>query len=225
MMMIDRKTALVSTSLIALMLVAAVVRIVVLDDWPRQANLDEALRLWQFFTFPFIAAMLVVSLYANGRRAIAVEAKVQPWYEWGRFLSIGVCLCLLAMQGLLVAISLGLQVPVLALVAAGSAILAAEVIIVMQAINQVPKLPWFERRFFPAGGARTGLRAKISAGHSQDLGHVPHRRHGLLLRAAKACVALHSPCLSIRSRWDQGPAAPLPPQIETGTVDATRLKR
>jgi hypothetical protein len=151
MMMIDRKTALVSTSLIALMLVAAVVRIVVLDDWPRQANLDEALRLWQFFTFPFIAAMLVVSLYANGRRAIAVEAKVQPWYEWGRFLSIGVCLCLLAMQGLLVAISLGLQVPVLALVAAGSAILAAEVIIVMQAINQVPKLPWFERRFFPAG--------------------------------------------------------------------------
>ena len=148
-MMIDRKTALVCAALIALMLAAAVTRIMILDDWPRQASLSEALRIWQFFALPFIAAMLVMSRNANGRQATAVEARIEPCYHWGEFLSIDVCLCVLLMQGLQIATSLGPHVPLFALVAAG--VVAAERVIVLRAINQIPKLPWSERRSFLAG--------------------------------------------------------------------------
>jgi hypothetical protein len=150
-MMIDRKTALVCAALIALMLAAAVTRIMILDDWPRQASLSEALRIWQFFALPFIAAMLVMSRYANGRQATAVEARIEPCCHWGEFLSIDVCLCVLLMQGLQIATSLGPHVPLFAVVAAGAAIVAAESVIVLRAIDQIPKLPWFERRSFLAG--------------------------------------------------------------------------
>ena len=150
-MMIDRKTALVCAALIALMLAAAVTRIMILDDWPRQASLSEALRIWQFFALPFIAAMLVMSRYANGRQATAVEARIEPCCHWGEFLSIDVCLCVLLMQGLQIATSLGPHVPLFAVVAAGAAIVAAESVIVLRAINQIPKLPWSERRSFLAG--------------------------------------------------------------------------
>jgi hypothetical protein len=125
-MMIDRKTALVCAALIALMLAAAVTRIMILDDWPRQASLSEALRIWQFFALPFIAAMLVMSRYANGRQATAVEARIEPCCHWGELLSIDVCLCVLLMQGLQIATSLGPHVPLFAVVAAGAAIVAAE---------------------------------------------------------------------------------------------------
>jgi hypothetical protein len=125
-MMIDRKTALVCAALIALMLAAAVTRIMILDDWPRQASLSEALRIWQFFALPFIAAMLVMSRNANGRQATAVEARIEPCCHWGEFLSIDVCLCVLLMQGLQIATSLGPHVPLFAVVAAGATIVAAE---------------------------------------------------------------------------------------------------
>jgi hypothetical protein len=149
MMMINRKTALVCAALIALMLVAAVARIVLFGDWPILAN-QKAPLLGQMFLLPFIAAMMPVSLYGNGRRAIAIEAKVQPWYDWGTCLSIGICACTLLIQGLLILASLDLLTAALVWTL-GLAILVPMAILVFQAINHMPKLPWFERGLFPAG--------------------------------------------------------------------------
>lgn len=148
-MMIDRKVALVCATLIALMLAAAVARIIFIHGSPIPANQETAL-LWQMFLLPFSAAMLAVSLYSNGRRAIAIDAKFQPQYEWGTCLSIGICACLLLIQGLLILVSLDLQTAALVWML-GLAIVLPMAILVFQAINHMPKLPWFERRFFPAG--------------------------------------------------------------------------
>jgi hypothetical protein len=145
-MMIDRKVALVCATLIALMLAAAVARIIFIHGSPIPANQETAL-LWQMFLLPFSAAMLAVSLYSNGRRAI--DAKVQPQYEWGTCLSIGICACLLLIQGLLIPASLDLLTAALVWTL-GLAILIPMAILVFQAINHMPKLLWFERRFFPA---------------------------------------------------------------------------
>jgi hypothetical protein len=91
--------------------------------------------------------MLVVTLYANGRRALAAEARVQPWYASGKRLAIGLCACVLLVQGQQILQSLGLQAPV----SAGRAIAIVAVIIGLLTMNEIPKLPWFERRF-GAGG-------------------------------------------------------------------------
>ena len=146
--MIDRKAALVCAALIALTLAAAVARIVLLDDWPILAN-QEAL-LWLMFLVPATVGLFVASLYANGRRTIAADAKVKPWYDWGKRLSIAVCAGLLWIQGLLILQSLGLQVPALDS-AAGYAVAAAVAIMTLLAINQMPKLPWFQSKMYPAG--------------------------------------------------------------------------
>jgi hypothetical protein len=152
---IDRKTALPSAFLIALMLVAAVVRIVLLDGWPTLAN-QKAL-LWLIFLWPAVGALFVAGLYEMGRRTIAADAKLKPWYDWGNRLSIAVCAGLLWVQGLLILQSLGLQVPALDS-AAGYAIAAAIAIMTLLSINQMPKLPWFESKCIPPAhwGRATG---------------------------------------------------------------------
>jgi hypothetical protein len=146
--MIDRKTALASAFLIALMLVAAVVRVVLLDGWPILTN-QKAL-LWLMFLWPAVGALLVAGLYEMGRRTIAADAKLKPWYDWGNRLSIAVCAGLLWVQGLLILQSLGLEVPALGS-AAGYATAAAIAITALLSINQMPKLPWFENKMYPAG--------------------------------------------------------------------------
>ena len=102
------------------------------------------------FLIPAIVGLFVAGLYASGRRTIAADAKVKPWYDWGKRLSIAVCTSLLWIQGLLILQSLGLQVPALGS-AAGYAVPAAMAIVTLLAINQMPKLPWFQSKMYPAG--------------------------------------------------------------------------
>jgi hypothetical protein len=148
MMMIDRKTAQMCAALIALMLAAAVARIVLGSPIPAT---QAAALLPQFFSLPFIAAILVASLYHSGRRAIAIETEVQPRFELGKRLTIGLFACMLLIQGLQIFITLDLQVPAPVLAAVGCAIVLKMVSILLRAINQLPKLRWFEHRGLPAG--------------------------------------------------------------------------
>jgi hypothetical protein len=153
---IDRKTALASAALIALMLVAAVWRIVMLDDGTttlavqNEAPLPSLSLLLFLFLFPASSALLVGALYFDGRGARADDIKVQPWRKWARSLSISYCGGLLLLQGVLIVQSLGLDIPfdLSPIGRAGGVLLA---IMSLLAINQMPKLPWFERKFAPGG--------------------------------------------------------------------------
>jgi hypothetical protein len=148
---IDRKTALASAALIVLMLVAAAWRIVMLDDWHTLVVQNEApLPSLLLFLFPACSALVVGALYFDGRRARADDAKVRPWRKWAMSLSISYCGGLLLLQGVLIVRSLGLDIP-LDLLAIGRAAGILLAIMCLLAINQIPKLPWFERRFAPGG--------------------------------------------------------------------------
>ena len=149
--MIDRTTALASAALIALMLVAAVWRIVMLDDWTTLAVQYEAtLPSLLLFLFPACSALVVGALYIDGRGARADDVKVQLWRKWARSLSISYCGGLLLLQGVLVVRSLALDVP-LDLSAIARALGVVLAIMCLLAINQMPKLPWLEQRFAPGG--------------------------------------------------------------------------
>jgi hypothetical protein len=148
---IDRKTALACAALVALMLVAAVWRIITLDDGTTLAVHNGAsLPSLLLFVFPASSALVVGALYWDGRGARADDAKVQPWRKWGKFLSIGYCGGLLLLQGVLVVRSLGLDTP-LDFSAIGRSLGLLLAIMSILAIDQMPKLPWFERRFAPGG--------------------------------------------------------------------------
>lgn len=154
-MMIDRKAALVSSVLVVLMLLGAVARIILVHYSPVAANLQTSL-LWQILLLPLCPALLVVTLYANGRRAIAAGAKVEPSYAWGRRLSIGVCAGTLLIQSQLIILSLDFHPELIS--SLGYAFVLALSLLVLLAINQSPKLPWLEprpswfyRKFFRAG--------------------------------------------------------------------------
>jgi hypothetical protein len=148
---IDRTTALASAALIALMLVAAVWRIVMLDDLTTLAVQHEApVSSLLLFLFPACSALVIGALYVDGLRARADDVKVQPWRKWGKSLSITYCGGLLSLQGVLIVQSLGVAIPLdLSLIGRTLGVLLA--IICLLAINQIPKLPWFERTFAPGG--------------------------------------------------------------------------
>jgi hypothetical protein len=148
---IDRKTALASAALIALMLVAAAWRIITLEDWTTFAVQNEGpLPSLLLVLFPACSALVVAALYWESRQSEPAEAKLQPWRTWGKSLSIGYCGGLLFLQCLLIVRSLGLDMPfdLSAIGRAGGILLA---IMCLLAINRMPKLPWFERRFSPGG--------------------------------------------------------------------------
>jgi hypothetical protein len=149
--MIDRKTTLICAALIGLMLALAAVQIVTPDDWTTHAV--QSTPPWLpllLLVFPAASALVVGSLYWSRVRARADSEKFQPWYRWGKLFSLGYCGGLLLMQGVLVAQSLGLHslVPLSAIAQTVSVLLA---IMSILAINQMPKLPYFERRFSPGG--------------------------------------------------------------------------
>jgi hypothetical protein len=149
---IDRKTALASAAFIALMLVVAVWRIVMLDDWTTALAVQNEAPLPSLLLFlcPASSALLVGSLYFDGREARADDIKLQPWRKWAKSLSISYCGGLLLLQGVLIVQSLGLDIPfdLSPIGRAGGVLLA---IMSLLAINQIPKLPWFERKFTPGG--------------------------------------------------------------------------
>ena len=149
--MIDRKAALASAALVVLMLVAAAWRVITLDDWTTLAikggTPSSSLLL---FAFPAASALVVAALYWSGRGGAADEPQARPWRKWGTSLSLGYCGGLFLMQILVIVRSLGLDIPLdlAALARAGGIVLA---LMSLLAINQMPKLPWFERALGPGG--------------------------------------------------------------------------
>jgi hypothetical protein len=77
-------------------------------------------------------------------------ARVQRWRTWGAFISISYCALLLLLQTVLVAVSanLGMHLYLWAIYRALGVLLGIMIIV---AVNQKPKLPYFERRFAPGG--------------------------------------------------------------------------
>ena len=148
--MIDRRTAFASAALIALMLVVAVWRIIMLDDWTTLPIQNEApLSSLLLFFFPACSALVVGALYWESRAVRADEAKVRPWRQWGKSLSLTYCGGLLLLQGVLIVQSLGVAMLDISTIGRTLGVLLA--IMCLLAINQMPKLPWFERRFAPGG--------------------------------------------------------------------------
>ena len=137
--------------LISLMLVAAVWRMVTLEDWTtlmiqKGARLPSLLLL----AFPACSALVVGALYWESHGAKVVEAKLEPWRQWSKSLSVSYCGGLLVLQGVLIVLSFGLdRFSDLSTIARSTALLLA--IMSLLAINQMPKLPWFERRIAPGG--------------------------------------------------------------------------
>jgi hypothetical protein len=148
---IDRKTALTCAALIALMVVMAGWRIMMLEDWATLAVQNRGpLPSLLLFGFPAASALVVGALYWSGFRARAELAKLQPWYKWGRFNAISYCVGLLLLQGIAVVLSLGLRLP-LNLWAVYRTLGVVMAITSLLVINQMPKLPYFERSASPGG--------------------------------------------------------------------------
>ena len=83
--MIDRKTAIMSAALIALMLMAAACRISILDDWSTLPVQNGApLPSLLLFFFPACSVLVVGALYWDGRGATADDTKLHPWRNWGK---------------------------------------------------------------------------------------------------------------------------------------------
>jgi len=142
--MIDRKTTLVCVLLIALMLGAAAI-----VAWNGEAigSVQWPLSLPLVLVFPVCSTLVTAALYSSSRSAIADDAKREPWYRWGRFLSISYCAGMLLLQGMQIAPGFGLPVPSPVV----STLRVVMAIMSLLAINQMPKLPWFECRSSPGG--------------------------------------------------------------------------
>jgi hypothetical protein len=149
--MIDRKATLICAVLVAAMLGLAAWQFFTLDGWTIPAVRGDArLPALVLFAFPAASALVVAALYWNGRGTAADDAKAEAWRRWGASLSIVYCAGLLAMQGLLIVHSLGLDVAIdlAALARAGGIVLS---LVSLLAINRMPKLPWLEQTAGPGG--------------------------------------------------------------------------
>jgi hypothetical protein len=93
--------------------------------------------------FPVSSALVAGVLYWGRARADA--AKLEPWRKWGAFLSISCCGGLLLTQLVVIIRSFHVDLP-LPLWAIGRALPVMMMIMWLLAINQMPKLPYFERR-------------------------------------------------------------------------------
>jgi hypothetical protein len=147
---IDRKTALLCAALTVLMLVMAVWRIITLEHWTIAGQNGVPLPSLRLLIFPACSAFVVGVLYWAGLRARADAAKVEPWRKWGAFVSISYCGGVLLMQAVLIIRSLKLDLP-LHLSAISRTLGVTVAIMSLLAINQIPKLPYFERRLSIGG--------------------------------------------------------------------------
>lgn len=150
--MIDRKTALLCMALVVVMLAMAVWRISTLEHWTIEFQNGAAITLPSLrpLVFPACSAVFVGVMFWAGLRARADAAKLEPWRKWGAFLSIGYCACLLLTQVVIIIRSLRPDLP-LQPSAIGRTLGILLAIMSLLAINQIPKLPYFERRTAPGG--------------------------------------------------------------------------
>jgi hypothetical protein len=137
-------------TLIALMIAGAAWRMIMMED-PTVLGLRHgavaAFRL--LFAFP-VASVVVVGMLYWRRPANADVAKAQRWRTLAGFVSISYCAILLLLQAVLIAMSLGLGVH-LHLWAIYRTLGVLVAIMIVVAANQVPKLPYIERRFVFGG--------------------------------------------------------------------------
>src|SRR5262245_57192653 len=129
------------------MLGLAVWRIITLDDWTTLVVQNAApLPALLLFAFPASSPLAVAPLGCTSLLATADAAELRASRTWRQFLSISYCRGLLLLEGLLVVGSLGLDMPLdLSAIARSLGLVLA--IMALLAINQMPKLPWFECRF------------------------------------------------------------------------------
>lgn len=133
-----------------MMLAAAVWRIIMVEDWTVLAvQHREAGLSWLPFFFPAASAFVVGRLYWSSLRTSADVARVQRWRTWGAFFSISYCALLLLQQATIVVMSTFGMHPYLWAIYRGLGVLLG--IMILVAVNQSPKLPYFERRFAPGG--------------------------------------------------------------------------
>ncbi|CCE12015.1 membrane hypothetical protein [Bradyrhizobium sp. STM 3843] len=147
--MIDRRTALICGTLIALMLAGAMFWFIVPNDWIVQAVQPRA-SLPSLFIFPACSAFVVGVLYGHGRGERTDSARNEPWRKWGATVSMSYCIVLLLAQALVIITRLDLGIH-LELRAIYRALFVAVGIIFLLGVNQLPKLPYFERRVAPGG--------------------------------------------------------------------------
>jgi len=137
---IDRRTGLICVTLIALMLAAAVWRVIMVEDWTVLAvRHREAVPSWLPFFFPAASAFVVGRLYLSSARRSADVARVQRWRAWGAFLSISYCALLLLLQATIIVMSILGMHPYLWVIYRALGVLLGIAILV--AVNQRPKLP------------------------------------------------------------------------------------
>jgi hypothetical protein len=143
---IDRRTLLICVTLIALMIAGAAWRMIMLED-PTVLRHGAAAAFRLLFVFPAASALVVGVLYW---RRPANAAKAQRWRTLAAFVSISYCAILLLLQAVLIAMSLdlGMQLHLWAIYRTLGVLLA---IMIAVAANQVPKLPYIERRFVFGG--------------------------------------------------------------------------
>lgn len=146
--MINRKTALRCAALVALMLAIAVWRIATLEHWTIAVQNGAPVSSLRLLIIPACGAFVVAVLY--WRRPGIDAAKLEPWRKWGAFVSISyVVVCLLLQAGLVLK---SLQPDLLLDVSAiGRTAGVVVSILLLLGFNQIPKLPYFERRFAPGG--------------------------------------------------------------------------
>jgi hypothetical protein len=140
--MIDRKTALLCAPVIALMFVMAVWRIVTLEQWTFAGQNGAKIPSLFLLIFPACSAFFAGALYRSGLRARADAAKLEAWRKWGAFFSISYCGGLLSTQVLLIIRSLNVDLPP----TVGRTVGVTMLIMCLLAINQMPKLPYVERK-------------------------------------------------------------------------------
>lgn len=93
--MIDRKTALICASLVALMFAAAFWRITSPEEWPAQMAWARTLPpSVVLFMFPAFGALLTGTLYWKSFRPSADDPRFVPWQRWGKRFAINICAAL-----------------------------------------------------------------------------------------------------------------------------------
>jgi hypothetical protein len=146
---IDRRTALICVAFIAFMLAGAMWQIIVPDEWTVQAVRTRA-PLLPLFVFPACSAFVVGVFYCQFHRVRGDIATLQPWRKWGAFVTISYCAGLLAAQVLVIIASHnpGMHLHLWVIYRTLFVLIG---IMALLAINQIPKLPYFERKFAPGG--------------------------------------------------------------------------
>jgi hypothetical protein len=145
---IDRKTALLSAALIVLTLIMAIWRIATLEHWTIAVRNGAPVPSLRLLIIPACGAFVVSLLY--WKRPSIDAAKLEPWRKWGAFVSISyVVVCLLLQAGLIIK-SLEPDLPLdLSTISRTAGVVVS--ILLLLGFNQIPKLPYFERRFAPGG--------------------------------------------------------------------------